>query len=163
MTLNYTHGKLKTPIPSMTGVVSFFFFFLSFFFNSRCKIPAFANDSFQIRNRAHGDLANMSIPRVSSSTSGFSQCLVYSDVWRAAKEYDHVEPAAGGLAKWRNAWNTTSVENGMKFDSTRETRQCHEWVYDRSEFDSTAITEVCCKSDIYFSGVFNKISCLQIL
>ncbi|KAK3766839.1 hypothetical protein RRG08_051983 [Elysia crispata] len=107
----------------------------------RCKIPAFANDSFQIRNRAHGDLANMSIPRVSSSTSGFSQCLVYSDVWRAAKEYDHVEPAAGGLAKWRNAWNTTSVENGMKFDSTRETRQCHEWVYDRSEFDSTAITE----------------------
>ncbi|RUS74808.1 hypothetical protein EGW08_017437, partial [Elysia chlorotica] len=77
----------------------------------RCKIPSLANDSFKIQNRAHADLANMTVPRESTSSSGFSQCLVYSSPWRAAQEGgggDGIEPGAPGLAKWRYAWNTTS-------------------------------------------------------
>lgn len=122
----------------------------------RCKIPVIANDTFQVQNQVHADLANMSIPRESTAVSGqtpafgFSKCLVYSDMWRAPRNGEEVWPTAEELTKWRTDLNTTSAVNEGVSNTSRETQQCHEWVYDKSEFDSTAITEfdVVCEDTI---------------
>ena len=131
--------------------VLFFNIFYSSSFFSRCKIPSLANDTFKIQNGVHADLANLSIPRISASSSEssaeFRQCLVYTDDWRYAQEDGEL---------WGTLFNSTSpaaAEDGRNSLRVRETRQCHEWVYDRSEFDSTAITEVCVDISRFFVGV----------
>ncbi|GFO15327.1 organic cation transporter protein [Plakobranchus ocellatus] len=143
----------------------------------RCKIPAYTNDTYKIQSSIHEDLVNMSIPLDSSSaqtasSTAFSKCFVYSDVLRATqKQSDLWTSAEGALSSslWRAAaMNMTSGSNG-KPERQRETEECHEWVYDKSEFDSTAMTEfdvVCedtilrsiCNSVVFVGALFGSVA-----
>ncbi|KAH9508656.1 hypothetical protein Btru_049547 [Bulinus truncatus] len=94
----------------------------------RCKLPNYPNDTYEIQSDYHAHLINISIPPNDADATGYSECLVYSDV------------------------NSTLATNGFWSNSTnsRATQICKEWVFDKSEYDLTAIEQfsIVCENTI---------------
>ncbi|XP_046326794.2 organic cation transporter protein-like isoform X2 [Haliotis rufescens] len=77
----------------------------------RCSIPGLRNDSYAVQDAAHADLINRTIPRGHGDLK-FSSCDVYSSSnWTDDGSGDHINI----------------------------TKTCHEWVYDRTVYDSTVV------------------------
>ncbi|KAK0064416.1 organic cation transporter protein [Biomphalaria pfeifferi] len=85
----------------------------------RCKLPKYSNDTYEIQNDYHEYLINISIPPSDVDSSDYSECMIYSD--------------ANFSAPYEFRWSNTSAP--------RSTRTCKEWVYDKSEYDLSAIEE----------------------
>ncbi|KAK7491559.1 hypothetical protein BaRGS_00017198 [Batillaria attramentaria] len=92
----------------------------------RCKIPGYANDTYEIQSPAHEFLVNMTIPV--SSDGSYEQCDMY---------------------------DVTYLDGDLLLSNTSKSKTvgCAEWVYDRSAFTETLVSELdlVCEKKIYRS------------
>ena len=79
---------------------------------SRCKIPGYTNDTYDIQGLHHAWLVNQTIPM--TADGDYTKCTVYDVIL-----YDDGLSAA-----------------------TRTQRDCDEWVYDKSVFTETLTSQV---------------------
>ncbi|XP_046560423.1 organic cation transporter protein-like isoform X2 [Haliotis rubra] len=78
----------------------------------RCAIPGLKNDTYEVQDKGHEYLINLTIPRLASDNVSYLPCKVYTDV-TLHRDDNHTRPL------------------------NRYTETCHSWVYDKSSFDTT--------------------------
>ncbi|XP_071115321.1 organic cation transporter protein-like [Haliotis cracherodii] len=99
----------------------------------RCAIPGVENDTYEVQNKAHEYLINLTIPRLASDNISYSPCTLYahpSDVPLNSDDNHTTRPS-------------------------RYTETCHSWVYDKSSFDTTiaqSMNMVCDKKSYVTHG-----------
>ena len=89
------------------------------------------NDTYDVESPVQRDLINLTIPLGDDSDVGpWDGCHVYADM-NASRVADYL---AGNLSQ--------SVVDELLKKQNRTTGSCDKWVYDKSEFKDTVMTEV---------------------
>ena len=83
--------------------------------NFRCVIPGYNNDTFEIQGPQHQALINQYIPESTDEQHKYDQCNVFTG-------------------------NNTYGNDSRPINASKLT--CGEWVYDKTDFKSTFVTQV---------------------
>lgn len=88
--------------------------------NSRCAIPGYPNDTYAIQGKFHQQLINRTIPPYTGDKAemDYDQCRIYS------------------------ISNISTFDSFNRPDNNTKTKECQTWVYDKTVFESTFLSEV---------------------
>ncbi|XP_076439518.1 organic cation transporter protein-like isoform X2 [Babylonia areolata] len=81
----------------------------------RCQIPGWQGDTYAIQNEEHRLVVNQTIPMEHSDDSSYSQCSIFT------------------------RGNHSTVTNHS--EESRQLQDCHAWVYDTSEVETSVISQ----------------------